>query len=235
MKNILFYTIIFVLALIFSGCAGKKVQPEIATGPAPEIIEPVFDHAAETRRTTGSLYSDAQGSLFTANKATRVGDILTVVIYEQASAAKEAATSTGRSSSASVGIPRLFGIETSISDRNPNIDPANLLSASTNNSFDGSGRTSRQENLSATLTTRVVKVYDNGNMKIDGSKTVRVNNENQIIRLSGLVRQADVTANNMVDSKFILDAEIEYSGKGVVSDKQRPGWMVRVLDNVWPF
>lgn len=233
MKNICVYTIIFILALIFSGCAGKRVQPETAT--VPEIIEPIAVQEVDTRQTTGSLYSDAQGSLFTANKATRVGDILTVVIYEQASAAKEAATSTGRSSSASLGIPKLFGIETSISDRNPSIDPANLLSASSSNSFDGTGRTSRQENLSATLTTRVVEVYDNGNMKIDGSKTVRVNNENQIIRLSGLVRQADVSANNMVDSKFILDAEIEYSGKGVVSDKQKPGWMVRVLDNVWPF
>ena len=225
------------LVLVISGCAGKTVQPEITRAPLPEAAEtiPPRDIAAETRLVTGSLYTDAQGSMFTANKAARVGDILTVLIYEQASAAKEAATSTGRSSSASLGIPRLFGVETSIANRNPNIDPANLLSASSNNTFDGTGKTSRRENLSATLTTRVLAVHPNGNMAIEGSKTVRVNNEHQIIRLSGLVRQADVTAHNTVDSIFILDAEIEYSGKGVVSDKQRPGWMVRVIDHVWPF
>lgn len=224
--------------LAFSGCAGKnaatgagEASPAMASGAtAPEITPPEV-----TARTTGSLYDNARGSLFTPNKAAREGDILTVAIYEQASAAKEANTSTGRSSSKSLGIPKLFGVETSIAGRNPNLDPSDLLSAGSDSSFEGSGRTSREENLSATLTTRVVEVYSNGNMKIEGSKTVRVNNEDQIIKLSGVVRDADITAGNMIDSKYILDAKIEYSGKGIISQKQQPGWLARLMDVVWPF
>lgn len=218
------------LASAFFGCAGKNASTDLVHVPAP-----VEEQAAAVERSPGSLYANASGSLFAPNKATRQGDILTVVIYEQASAAKEAQTSTGRSSDASLGIPKLFGIETSVADKNSNIDPSSLLSANSDKGFDGSGRTSRQENLSATLTTRVVEVYPNGNMKIEGSKTVRVNAEDQIIKLSGLVRQADITAHNMIDSKYILDAKIEYSGKGIVSRQQQPGWLARALDVLWPF
>jgi len=231
MKTRILYCVCMVLmASAYFGCAGKNAGPEPAHMPAP-----VEEQAPAEKRSPGSLYSNASGSLFAPNKATREGDILTVVIYEQASAAKEAQTSTGRSSNASLGIPKLFGVETSVADRNPNLDPSSLLSANSDKGFDGSGRTSRQENLSATLTTRVVEVYPNGNMKIEGSKTVRVNAEDQIIKLSGLVRQADITAHNMIDSKYILDAKIEYSGKGIVSRQQQPGWLARALDVLWPF
>jgi flagellar L-ring protein precursor FlgH len=93
----------------------------------------------------------------------------------------------------------------------------------------------RKEDLVATLSTRVVEVLPNGNLCSEGGKTVTVNNEDQIIRLAGIVRPADISYNNFVDSKYILDARISYTGKGVISDKQKPGWLVRVLDNVWPF
>jgi flagellar L-ring protein FlgH len=189
----------------------------------------------EVKPAYGSLWREGQATLFTANKARQVGDLLTVAIYEQASAKKQAATSTGRSSSASFGIPNLFGLETSIANKNPYLDPSNLINAESNTDFKGSGSTSREEKLSATLTTRVVEVLDGGNLRIQGSKTVKVNHEDQVIRLSGIVRPADITVHNMIDSIYILDAEIEYMGKGIISDKQRPGWLVRILDTVWPF
>ena len=62
-----------------------------------------------------------------------------------------------------------------------------------------------------------------------------VNNEDQYILLTGIVRPMDITADNLIDSKYILDAEISYTGKGVISDRQKPGWMTRVLDHIWPF
>ena len=101
------------MASAYFGCAGKNAGPEPAHMPAP-----VEEQAPAEKRSPGSLYSNASGSLFAPNKATREGDILTVVIYEQASAAKEAQTSTGRSSNASLGIPKLFGVETSVADKN---------------------------------------------------------------------------------------------------------------------
>ncbi|MFO8086025.1 MAG: flagellar basal body L-ring protein FlgH [Desulfobacterales bacterium] len=194
---------------------------------------PVYNNISE--ESYGSLWRQSRNSLFKANKASGVGDILTVVIYEQASAKKEAATSTGRSSSASLGIPKFFGLETSIANKNPYLDPSSLLSAQSDTNFKGSGTTTREENLYATLTTQVIEVLSNGNFRIDGGKTVRVNHENQEIRLSGIVRPADISTFNMIDSKYILDAKIEYIGKGVISEKQKPGWLVRILDTVWPF
>jgi flagellar L-ring protein FlgH len=233
-KKIIF---ILILSLIFAGCAATRQDDFFE-----ETLKPSYTPGSEmyvpeniSQKSYGSLWREGQGSLFTANKATRAGDLLTVAIYEKASAKNEAATSAGRSSSASLGIPNLFGIETSIANKNPYLDPSNLISADSKTDFKGSGSTSREEKLSATITTRVVEVLEGGNLRIQGSKTVRVNHEDQVIRLSGIVRQADINVHNMIDSKYILDAKIEYTGKGIISDKQKPGWLVRLLDTVWPF
>jgi flagellar L-ring protein precursor FlgH len=210
------------------------IQPEATP---PPIVENSVAEASyqKTPPTYGSLWRQSRASLFVANKASQVGDIVTVLIYEQASAKKAAETSGDRSSSATLGIPNFFGIETSIANRNPNLDPSKLISASSETEFTGSGSTSREEKLSATLTTQVVEVLESGNLRIEGGKTVKVNQENQLIRLSGIVRPMDITIKNTIDSKYILDASIEYAGKGVVSEKQRPGWLVRIIDAVWPF
>jgi flagellar L-ring protein precursor FlgH len=202
-------------------------------------MEPLLEEhplpVAEKPKTSASLWTDSHGSLFEDIKARRVGDIVTVAIYESASASKEASTSTGRSSSASADITKFFGLETDIANINKSIDPASLIKAGYKSDFEGSGSTSRKENLIATLTAVVVEVYSNGTMKIEGKKKVTVNSEKQIIRLTGIVRSRDISPQNIIDSKYILDADIAYTGKGVVSDKQRQGWLVRILDNVWMF
>jgi len=237
-----FFLIIWIsvsMAAVLTGCAGSK-KPGADTRRVPQPSPSEAGQKAEAaqrahQKRTGSLYPQGRGSLFTANKASRVGDILTVAIYEQASAEKEAETETERSSSVGMGIPKLFGYETALAAKNPNLDPSQLVSASTQNDFEGSGSTSREERLTATLTTQVVEQMGNGNLRIAGSKTVRVNNEDQIIRLAGIVRPADIQADNVVNSKHVLDARIEYSGDGVISEKQRPGWLARLFDIAWPF
>jgi flagellar L-ring protein precursor FlgH len=239
MKNLntMLYVFWVMSVLVFSGCAAKQeAQPQAETRAIPVETSNTGPEASQSQANrSGSLWQNNTGSLFTAKKATQVGDILTVAIYEQASAEKEAATSTDRSSSASLGVPNLFGLETSLINKNPNVDPSKLLSASSSNEFQGAGSTTREEKLSATLTTQVVEVLASGNLRIQGSKTVRVNHEDQVIRLSGIVRSEDITASNMIDSKYVLDAKIEYLGKGVLTDKQKPGWGIRLMDTIWPF
>ncbi len=229
MKNLLLLPLLFVL---FS-CAGSNVPP-ITEIPEPlEEIQP----GDELRIENGSLWSNRNTSLFSDHKARNVGDIVTVTISEKASATKEATTTTGKSSSYSAGIPNLLGLENSdfINDSNDHINLSNLVSASVNNSFDGSGKTVRSDNLSASLTTQVVGKYPNGNLKIRGGKEVMVNNEVQIIYITGIIRPVDITAANSVDSEKILNARISYTGKGVISDKQKVGWLGRAMDVVWPF
>jgi flagellar L-ring protein precursor FlgH len=75
----------------------------------------------------------------------------------------------------------------------------------------------------------------NGNLKIIGNREVLVNHENQLIILSGVIRPRDISEDNIVDSKFISDAKIAYSGSGVIDDRQRPGWLANLLNNLWPF
>lgn len=226
----LFATALFLVLL--SGCAYHEKyieESEKLPDPSSVVVSPAVPASP------GSLWTTQQGSMFYDNKARSVGDIVTVAIYEQASASKEAKTTTGRSSSVSADISKLFGLEENIGNINKAIDPTSLLDASFANDFEGQGKTSRKEDLVATLTTQVVEVYPNGNLRISGAKTVTVNSEKQIVKLTGIVRSSDITAQNIVSSQNILDARIAYTGKGVISDKQQQGWLMRIIDNVWPF
>jgi flagellar L-ring protein precursor FlgH len=220
------------IILLLLGCASKQaIRPgdESATVVTAAVIPP------PPPRSPGSLWTGQQGGLFHDIKARNAGDIVTVAIFERASASKEANTSTSRDSSAAAGIDRLFGLEKNLATINSSINPGRLVDATYQSDFAGSGKTSRREDLVATLTAQVMEVLPNGNLVISGSKTVTVNREQQLIRLSGIVRQADISPQNLVDSKNILDARIAYTGKGVISDKQGQGWLVRILENVWPF
>ncbi|WP_136514996.1 flagellar basal body L-ring protein FlgH [Geomonas edaphica] len=212
--------------LWLAGCAHESA----------EVTTPSFDQqipAPQMNYASGSLWQASSTGLAEDVKARRRGDIVTVVISENASASKKAATGTSRDSSISAGIPKLLGLEkTPIKSW---ADLANLLSASNSSKFDGAGSTSRQETLQATISAKVVDVIPNGNLLIEGRRNVKVNNEDQVIVLSGTVRGRDISADNTVNSALIADARISYSGKGVISDRQKPGWLMNVLDKVWPF
>ncbi|MHB1400169.1 MAG: flagellar basal body L-ring protein FlgH [Trichloromonadaceae bacterium] len=227
MKN--FGLVLCLFSLLLSGCV-QRVPQFAGPPPVPPAVAP-----PEIPATAGSLWTTRQGSLFGDNKASNVGDIVTVAIFEAASASKQASTATDRESNMSADLSTLFGLEKNISNINSTIDPSALVNTGFKNEFKGSGSTSRKENLVATLTSRVVTVYANGNLGIEGGKSVKVNNEEQLIHLSGIVRPVDISSQNIVDSKYVLDARITYTGKGVISDKQSQGWLVRALDTVWPF
>jgi flagellar L-ring protein precursor FlgH len=225
------YIVLLSCCLFLSACA----KPTETVVSIPEPLEEI-QIAAQNQRTEGSLWPGEQHSLFADHKARAVGDVVTITISEKASASKQATTETDRTSSMTAGIPHLFGIENSQwLANNPNIDIANLVEANFANSFKGAGTTVRKEDLIASLTAQVIDVYGNGNLKIRGGKEVRVNNETQIIYMTGIIRPEDILANNTVDSKHVLNAKISYTGKGIISDKQKPGWLLRTLDNIWPF
>ncbi|NOR10667.1 MAG: flagellar biosynthesis protein FlgH [Desulfovibrionaceae bacterium] len=219
-------------SLLLTSCATTQ-QPTIT------IKEPLEEiHEAEpVIQEQGSLWQHSNRSMFSDRKAQNVGDIVTVLISESASASKEASTSTDRTTSMSAAIPNFFGLENAsiFSGDDPDVDLNNLVNAEFGNDFDGNGSTSRKEDLVASLTTQVVGRYPNGQLKIRGGKEVMVNNEVQIIYLTGIIRPVDITAANTVSSEKILNARISYTGKGAISDKQKPGWAMRILDNAWPF
>ena len=178
----------------------------------------------------GSLWSEdrPQSFLFSDFKAGRMGDVVTVRIVESSKGNKNASTKTEKDSSLSTSISAFFGM------------PSDKLSqasvgAETSEKHDGAGSTSRSSELTAVITARVIDVMPNGNLVIDGRREVIVNNETQFLYVTGIVRPEDIGPNNTVLSSYIADAKITYTGTGVVSDKQRVGWFVRLLDKVWPF
>jgi len=220
--------LLLVLAAL-TGCGSRSQEVTAAHEP---LEEPVV--ANPRPQSPGTLWNGDEGSWLADVKARRVGDIITVTIREQATASKQATTDTSRGSGISAGISTFFGLEQNVQD-STNINPSSMIGSNSSDSFSGKGQTTRSENLTATLTTQVVEVYPNGNLKIRGGKSVAVNNENQIIYLTGIVRPFDVTSDNTVDSGSILNAQITYTGKGIVSDKQKPGWLMRIFDSTWPF
>jgi flagellar L-ring protein precursor FlgH len=164
-------------------------------------------------------------SLYTDHRAMRVDDILTVMIYESAKAGSESATSTSKTNG--MGLKGVKGSGAL------GFLPSFGASASNNIDYDGKGGTSREGSLVARVSARVDKVLDNGNLVITGSKTVEINNEKEIIKISGVVRPQDIESDNIVYSHNVADAQITYSGKGNASNGRRPGLIARILN--WIF
>jgi flagellar L-ring protein FlgH len=187
----------------------------------------------------------ADGQLFDANKSRAllgmegnsrgVGDLITIEISEKTSTKVMAGTQTQRDSRVNAGVNTFFGLESKITSLYPDIGGQIAMDVQNNSAFMGDGETSREGLLQGQLTCKVVEVRPNGNLVIFGWKEVRSNQEVQYLSLSGMVRPQDIGSNNVVLSHLIAEARIEYTGSGVVGDKQAPGFGTRVVDHVWPF
>ncbi|MCC6141079.1 MAG: flagellar basal body L-ring protein FlgH [Nitrospira sp.] len=190
-------------------------------------------------KTLGSLWQEENGRayLYEDMRAMRVGDLLTVKIVEKHKGSKSADTAAQRDSTLSNSMTGsgvgYFGVPGfRISDearRGLGID------ASASNKFSGKGATNREGTLTGTISVIVVEVLPNGDLRVEGRREVTVNSEKQLMTIAGIVRRVDVDTKNTVLSSAIADAKIEYSGLGVLDDVQRPGWLVRILDWVYPF
>lgn len=182
-----------------------------------------------------SLWDDRGGAFFADHRARKVNDVVTIVVDESAKASKAAGTALSRQSSADLGISAFFGLEKSVASKNGNVDPAALVKADGKTAFDGSGKTTREETLTTTVTAVVKEILPSGNMLIEARRDVGVNGEKQVMLLHGVIRPEDVDGFNSVPSSRVAQARIEYYGEGVISEKQNPGWMAKIVDHLWPF
>jgi flagellar L-ring protein precursor FlgH len=225
---------LFFLSFVsFPGCATKS-QPLRTTQQAIGYDQVNEEPQAKPE---GSLWQDTGplGELFVNPKARNVGDIVTIKVAESSKASNTAGTTTGRKSSISAGLDNFFGLEKDYPSSHPFFNAFGDVKSDFESDFDGKGATSRSGDLTAYITARVTEVFPNGNLRIQGSKEVTVNNERQFITLSGIVRPRDISPNNVVLSTYICDASIAYSGMGIIDERQRPGWMTRIMNTVWPF
>jgi len=229
--------VVLSLALLVTGCKTMQ-QTQLAAVNGYQAADFTSTHVPGLHRPdrgTGSLWTgDQHRSLAADHRAAFINDLITVEIVEDASASGSASTKTGRKSGVGMGISGLLGLEKSAARANPNMNLDTLIGAKTENEFEGSGETSRTTKVVATMTCTVVETFPNGNLLVRGKRMVKVNGEDQIITLSGIVRPLDIDAENKVVSTRIAEARITYIGAGVIGDRQNPGWMSGLLDKAWP-
>ncbi len=222
------------LTLALSACSGPQLvksggiqlepQPAgpIPSGPPPE---------------PGSLWTTrSSAGLLTDHRARNVGDIVTITIAEETKASGIAQTQADRASGVEAGIGALFGITKPM---NPFSDATavadKVVQADVGLNSKGYGKTERQSTVTTYLPAQVIQVLPNGNLVIKGHRNIRINNETQIMTISGMVRTKDINQYNQVASNQVAEVRMEISGIGVISDKQRQGWFTRIFDHVWPF
>src|SRR5258706_2242118 len=158
----------------------------------------------------------AVNSFYADRRAHQIGDVLTVLITESATVSASARTQTNKSSSASAGL------STSLNNRR-------AVGADLSNDFSGGGQIERSGRLLARLAVSVQSQDAQGNLRIAGEQNIVINNERQLIRLTGLVRAEDIGPDNTVSSNRISEAHIELSGRGSLAKRQSPGWLSRLF------
>lgn len=208
---------------LLSGCAGAPPRDSAE-------YEPTLPRSYEQERAaSGSIYHDGSARLlFEDLKAHNVGDLVTIVLTESTNASKSASTNTSKESSVEAETPTVFGTIKGKDIFNQQIGM--------NRDFAGSGDSSQSNSLNGTVTVTVAEVYPNGNLLIRGQKRVWLNQGEEYVRVSGIVRPSDIRPDNTVLSTRVADARITYSGRGAVADSNAAGWLSRFFQSpIWPF
>jgi len=188
---------------------------------------PAIGQNNQNNQNNASLYSDAAPNLFLFRdlRARNVNDIVTIVIVENSTASNTANTSTQKKGDVAAAVPAFLGIKTL---QNP-------LSLNSALDFSGQGSTTRSGQLNASLSARIVQVLPNGDLVIEGTKQVTINREHQLLTVRGTVRQYDLTPTNVVSSNAIANMEVNFDGKGIISDANKPALLFKIFKYILPF
>ncbi len=220
----------FLAIFLLYGCGPKTVHMTAANGQADYIADAAAQFDPQPAG-EGSLWV-AQGrysNLFRDFKARQVNDILTILVSETTQANAAANATSNKDSSAEIGFGNLFGAEKKIAEITSGV------SGESTTTFKGSGSTTRATALNTTISARVKSVLPNGYLVIEGIREIRLNNENQTIYLTGIVRPEDISARNVILSGSIAQMEVRVQGRGIVSQPLNPGWLYRILTGIFPF
>lgn len=236
-SRILGQLMVFACLFLLIGCATPSAH---LPAPPPKYVYDL--EKTEVEVTANSLWSDSV-NIFEDRKARGLNDLVTIDISESLSGSGAADTETKRNSSLDYELTKLLGMDLDFNLQNKsllkNLYKTGKFSPSVagtgSSSFKGEGDTNREGELIATITARVVEVLPNRNMILEARKEITINEETQILVLTGMVRPDDIDSSNTVMSSKIADARIYYVGDGVIHDKQKPGWLVRAVDHLWPY
>lgn len=218
--------IVFLLATTaLTGCASTAAllmqdQEWAASEPVVQPAEPVVN---------GAIYQAGQEiRLFENAVSRRVGDVLTIRLVEVTSAQKNSSTSSSKSSNINIPAPTIIGREVPIGSR---IWGDTSIGGGT--TFGGAGASAQSNSLVGDITVTVAKRWPNGNLLVRGEKWITINQGREFVRVSGIVRAADINPDNTVLSTRVADARITYSSRGVLADANKPGLLSRFFNLPW--
>lgn len=208
--------------------------PSLPPGPPPGSSSPYLNGPMSANP---SLWPDQGDGVFAMRdaRAFQTMDVVTILVSESQEGRKKAETNTKGEFSLTAAIKSFFGFEKSWESNNDDLKSTSLVDASTDTEFKGKGETKRSGSLTGKLSAVILETLPNGLLRLEGSKIISVNNEEEIMVISGLVRARDIDAQNRVESSRIANMRIDFYGRGVVNDQQGPGWGARVFEAVWPF
>lgn len=227
MNKIFNITVVMITVFSLPSCAltRKKIEKETFKPSAPIVIKiPKEDNGAIFR-------PEMNVGLFDDNNARNVGDILTIVLSESTNASSTANTSATKDQSVDLPSPKLAGDKVTKDGKeilNNEIDAGR--------EFNGQGTSAQNSSFSGTISVTVAKVLPNFNLVVRGEKLVRLNQAEEFIRFSGIVRPQDITPDNSVESKRIANVHVTYAGNGTISAANSMGALGRFFQGkAWPY
>jgi len=214
--------------VLLTGCS----EIPIISQPHYAQVEAMDYPPQQTEMVSGAIYQASHNlALFEDLKARQVGDIVTILLAESTNAAKSSDTSLDKSNSTVITNPTLAGqVRTIGSSSNLGFDLAS------ESGFEGESSSNQSNSLQGSITVTVVKVLPSGNLYVQGEKWININQGNEFIRMRGVIRPVDISANNTIMSTKVADARISYSGTGATADVNAVGWLSRFfMSGLWPF
>lgn len=210
------------LPLFLAACSTPLPKREPSFSPvAPADLRP-------PPNSTGGIYQAGYDvRLFEDPTARRVGDVLTVTLNENTNSTQRTKNKDEKKDSASISLPAIFGLGGLL------LGSDMTTAMKSEKKFDGSGDNSQNNVLRGAITVTVIEVLPNGNLKIRGEKRIALNQGDEYVRLSGIVRPADISSNNIIDSQKIADATFMYTGEGATTDASTQGWVGRFFNSPW--
>ncbi|MBK1697719.1 flagellar basal body L-ring protein FlgH [Rhodovibrio salinarum] len=211
-------------------------SPERLAGERPVVMPMPKPQVQEPNRQANSLWTPGTRAFFKDQRASEIGDILTVRIEIDDSANLSNETSRTRSANESAGLPAFLGYEQSLGSVLPEaVSPESLVEAQSGSGHTGVGTVDRSEEINLRIASLITQVLPNGNLVIAGRQEVRVNYENRILQVAGVIRPEDIDSDNSVSYEDIAEARIAYGGEGQLSDVQQPRYGQQVYDILFPF